>query len=76
MRNRVSEQIHVEQRRRQRERESTGQCALLNQAGGCRDHREREREQSGGKRAGEKTQRNNWIIINVLSSSNRAQAEH
>lgn len=44
----MSEQIHMEQRRR--ERESTGQCALLNQAGGCRDHRESEREQSGGKR--------------------------
>lgn len=42
----------MEQRRR--ERESTGQCALLNQAGGCRDHRESEREQSGGKRVGEK----------------------
>lgn len=38
--------------------------------------REREREQSEGKRAGEKAQHNNWIIINVLSSSNRAQAEH
>lgn len=70
----MSEQIHMEQRRR--ERESTGQCALLNQAGGCRDHRESEREQNGGKRVGEKAQHNNWIIINVLSSSNRAKAEH
>lgn len=70
----MSEQIHMEQRRR--ERESTGQCALLNQAGGCRDHRESEREQSGGKRVVEKAQHNNWIIINVLSSSNRAKAEH
>lgn len=62
--------------REERERKSTGQCALLNQAGGCRDHRERDREKSEGKRAGEKAQHNNWIIINVLSSSNRAQAEY
>lgn len=42
----------MEQRRR--ERESTGQCALLNQAGGCRDHRESERENRVGEREWER----------------------